>query len=253
MAIAGTSMSSPHAAGVSLLVKAAHPTWTPEEIKSALMTSSVQTVVKEDGVTPAGAVRHGAGSIRADRAVNPTLVFNETYADFVAAGSDPLHRIDLNLASIDATTMPGLITTQRTAINVSGRRRTSTSRPSAPAGVNIIVGNSNRPTDPQHRQVDVRRVDTFSIRISAPNVANGQYFGRIRLDAAPRAATRSPSRWRSSRQQGAVDARRNTCSPATIASRRPALSHCTVTVSNLGVDRRATRASRSSTSRRARR
>ena len=29
----------------------------------------------------------GAGSIRADRAVNPTLVFNETYADFVAAGT----------------------------------------------------------------------------------------------------------------------------------------------------------------------
>ena len=58
-AIAGTSMSSPHSAGVSALVKAAHPTWTPAEIKSALMTSSVQTVVKEDGVTPADAVRHG--------------------------------------------------------------------------------------------------------------------------------------------------------------------------------------------------
>ena len=78
MAIAGTSMSSPHAAGVSALVKAAHPTWTPEEIKSALMTSSVQTVVKEDGITPADPFDMGAGSIRADRAVNPTLVFNET-------------------------------------------------------------------------------------------------------------------------------------------------------------------------------
>ena len=107
MAIAGTSMSSPHSAGVSALVKAAHPTWTPEEIKSALMTSSVQAVVKEDGITPADAFDMGAGSIRADRAVNPTLVFDETYANFVAAGSDPLHRIDLNLASIDATTMTG--------------------------------------------------------------------------------------------------------------------------------------------------
>ncbi|MGZ4440028.1 MAG: S8 family serine peptidase, partial [Gaiellaceae bacterium] len=115
-AIAGTSMSSPHATGVSALVKAAHPDWTPEEIKSALMTSSVQKVVKEDGTTPADPFDMGAGSIRADRAVNPTLVFNVTFADFVAAGSDPLHRIDLNIPSVDATTMTGKIVTHRTAI-----------------------------------------------------------------------------------------------------------------------------------------
>ena len=76
-------------------------------IKSALMTSSVQTVVKEDGVTPADPFDTGAGSIRADRAVNPTLVFDETFEDFVASASDPLHRIDLNLASVDAPTMTG--------------------------------------------------------------------------------------------------------------------------------------------------
>ncbi len=43
------------------------------------MTSSVQTVVKEDGVTPATPFDMGAGSIRANRAVNPTVVFDETY------------------------------------------------------------------------------------------------------------------------------------------------------------------------------
>ena len=64
---------------------------------------------------PATPFDDGAGSIRADRAVNPTLVFDETYADFVASATDPLHRIDLNLASIDATTMTGEITTKRTA------------------------------------------------------------------------------------------------------------------------------------------
>ena len=120
-AIAGTSMSSPHSAGVSALVKAAHPTWTPAMIKSALMTSSVQTVVKEDGVTPADPFDMGAGSIRADRAVNPTLVFDESYAHMVSAGSNPLHRIDLNIASIDATTFTGSVTTSRTAIERLGQ------------------------------------------------------------------------------------------------------------------------------------
>ena len=140
-AIAGTSMASPHSAGVSALVKAAHPDWTPEEIKSALMTSSVQDVVKENGSTPASVFDDGAGSIRADRAVNPTLVFNETYSDFVAAGSDKLHRVDLNIPSIDETTMSGSITTQRTAINVSGANQTLDVNMTAPAGVTITVNN----------------------------------------------------------------------------------------------------------------
>ena len=66
----------------------------------------------------------GAGSIRADRAVNPTLVFDETLRRLRRRGADPLHRIDLNIPSIDATTMTGSITTPRTAINVSGKKQT---------------------------------------------------------------------------------------------------------------------------------
>src|SRR6185312_13986898 len=120
-AIAGTSMSSPHSAGISALIKAAHPDWSPAMIKSALMTSAAQGVVKEDGTTPATPFDDGAGSIRADRAINPTLVFDETYDDFVASKADPLPRIDLNIASVNAPTMSGQITTKRTAINVSGR------------------------------------------------------------------------------------------------------------------------------------
>ncbi len=199
-------MASPHAAGVSALVKAAHPTWTPAEIKSALMTSSVQAVVKEDGVTPATPFDMGAGSIRADRAVNPTLVFDETYADFVAAGSDVLHRVDLNIPSIDATTMTGpdhdeADRAERLGHGASrlsrgdhfaGRRSRSTSPTLHPAPA---------PSGATARWASERAApSTFWVTISAPGLADGQYFGRITLkpDAAAR---RSPSPWPSSRSR----------------------------------------------------
>jgi len=229
MAIAGTSMSSPHSAGVSALVKAAHPTWTPEMIKSALMTSSVQTVVKEDGVTPADAFDMGAGSIRADRAVNPTLVFNETYANFVAAGSDTLHRVDLNLASVDATTFTGDLTTHRTAMNVSGKNQSLDVNVTAPAGVTITV-NDGRPL-----HVASGASLTFPIEISAPDVANGQYQGRINL--VPRNGGNTVSMPVAFvRKQGTVTLT-HTCSPLSFpkfTNAHPTATHCTVGAANLG-------------------
>ncbi|MFH8251437.1 S8 family serine peptidase [Microbacterium sp. B2969] len=137
-AIAGTSMSSPHAAGVSALVKAAHPTWTPGQIKSALMTSSLQSVVNVDG-SAAGVFDRGAGSIRADRAISPVLTISDTAADFFASAADPNSRIDLNIPSIQVNPLPGAVSVKRTVTNVSGASQTFTVKTKSETGLKIAV------------------------------------------------------------------------------------------------------------------
>jgi hypothetical protein len=174
-------MSSPHAAGVSALVKAAHPDWTPAMIKSALMTSAVQGAVKEDGVTPATPFDAGAGSIRADLAVNPTLVFDETYEDFVSSATEPLSRIDLNLASVDAPTMTGLIITKRTAINVSDKDQELEVNVEAPAGAEIIVTDKS-PKGPEPRRASqprCRRATTRFISRKTARPTSGSPSARL--------------------------------------------------------------------------
>jgi len=244
MAIAGTSMSSPHATGVSALVKAAHPDWTPMEIKSALMTSSVQSVVKEDGVTPADPFDMGAGSIRADRAVNPTLVFDENYADFLAAANDTLHRIDLNMASVDATTMTGWITTKRVATNVSGHDQDLEVSTQAPDGVQIIVTdrkskNPHKDGKPANllksdKRIHLKKNGTTDIwiTISAPEVVNGQYFGRITLDPKKPGSNPVTIPVAFVKRQGVVTLTHE-CAPTTFPQ-KTGVAHCSATVANFG-------------------
>jgi hypothetical protein len=223
-AIAGTSMSSPHAAGASALVKAKHPDWTPAMIKSALMTSSLQTAVKEDGVTPVDPFDAGAGTLRVNRAVNPTLVFNETAANYAASAGDPLNRINLNLPSIDAPTMTGTITTTRTAINVSGQNQSLKVSTSAPAGATITVGTNNSPIS-----VTAGQSVTFPITISAPTLPEAQYFGRITLTPTKGGATPVTIPVAFFKHQGNVTLT-HTCSPTTVAVDQP--SNCTASVAN---------------------
>ncbi len=175
MAIAGTSMSSPHSTGVSALVKAAHPDWTPGQIKSALMTSSAQDVLKETGA-PSDPWDRGAGAIRADRAIAPTVTFDVPASAYYASADDLLGRVDLNLASINADPMPGTITTTRTLTNVSGRTQWFHVGTTAPRGASIAVS-------PSRFTLAAGQSQTIRVTISAPKIADGWYFGEIDIRA----------------------------------------------------------------------
>ncbi len=84
----GTSMSSPHVAGLAALMKELHPDWSPMMIKSALMTTGVDVL---DGGTPPAAetnsvliFRQGAGHVQPNSAADPGLVFDSDYYDWLA-------------------------------------------------------------------------------------------------------------------------------------------------------------------------
>ncbi len=117
--ISGTSMSSPHNAGAGALFRALFPTWTAQEIKSAIMLSSTtEFMVKEDGATPADAFDHGAGRIVLGDAKRVGLVMSESVANFLAAdpelGGDPS---SLNLASMMDSNCVGTCSWTRTVSN----------------------------------------------------------------------------------------------------------------------------------------
>ena len=136
----GTSMSTPHVSGIAALLIEKHPDWTPAQIKSALMTTARQDIVKEDGVTRADPFDFGAGHMVPNRAINPGLTYDAGLFDYLAAtcgtvsplvseedcgtlesfgfSQDPA---DLNLPSIAVSDMVGTKTIRRTVTNVGGR------------------------------------------------------------------------------------------------------------------------------------
>jgi minor extracellular serine protease Vpr len=69
LTIGGSSMASPHVAGVAALLREIHPNLGPQEIKALLMNQATHRVRNLDG-TPAPATVMGAGRVRADRSAD---------------------------------------------------------------------------------------------------------------------------------------------------------------------------------------
>ncbi|GJM08741.1 MAG: hypothetical protein DHS20C11_10170 [Lysobacteraceae bacterium] len=111
--LTGTSASSPHVAGAAALLKSLHPSWTPAQIRSALMMSAAPAVAELGG--PSNADEQGAGTVNLDAATGVGLVMDETFSNYLAAdpamGGDPA---TLNLPSMRSNDCAGDCSWQRT-------------------------------------------------------------------------------------------------------------------------------------------
>jgi len=70
ISMSGTSMAAPHVAGVAALIKQAHPGWTNEQVKAAIMNTAVDLADPVSAEVP----RQGAGRVDAYAAVNTPVV-----------------------------------------------------------------------------------------------------------------------------------------------------------------------------------
>jgi hypothetical protein len=161
-AIQGTSMSSPHIAGSAALVKDLHPTWTPGQIKSALMTTAKSDNVTNIDGSLAGVFDRGSGRVRLQRAGQPGATLDVPGADFTAFQNE-LYRT--NYPSFYHPSFPGAMTVQRTLHSVIATGATYTLSSTGPSDLDI--------TTPPSVFVPAGGNGTFNIAIDARDVPDG--------------------------------------------------------------------------------
>jgi subtilisin family serine protease len=191
--LSGTSMSSPHVAGLGALLKSLHPDWSPMAIKSALMTTGYDVL---DGGTPAPNTnpvlifRQGAGHVNPNSAANPGVVYDSGWSDWLAfiCATQPQgltstcnalwssgyskDASDFNSPSIAIGALAGSQTVTRRITNVSGNPLTLA------ASVTGLVGITTTVT-PASLTLDPGETKSFTVtfrRTSAPlnNYTGGQ-------------------------------------------------------------------------------
>lgn len=176
----GTSMSSPHVAGLAALLKDAHPDWSPMAVKSALMTTAYD-VLDGPNTNPLVIFRQGAGHVRPNSAVDPGLVFDSNFNDWLSficgvqpgggcTGVTPMDPSNLNVASIAIGDLAGLQTVTRKVTNVSGGPLTVSASITGMAGFNVLISPSTLNLQPG-------QVGTFTVAITRTTATLNAYTG----------------------------------------------------------------------------
>jgi subtilisin family serine protease len=172
--LSGTSMATPHVAGVAAMLKQGHPDWSPAAIKSALMTTARQDVQMPDelDIIP---FDYGSGHIVPNTSNSPGLVYDmtddeyDTFScaigspDVTQARCDELEALgfsfepaDLNQPNISLSRLTSARTVTRRVTSVSDTTETYNVEIEYPIGVDVQISPSTLTLGPgQSAEFDV--------------------------------------------------------------------------------------------------
>jgi subtilisin family serine protease len=206
--LSGTSMASPHVAGIFALLKEAHPDWTPAMAKSALMTTARQNLKKTFADAAADPFDIGAGHIVPEEAFDPGLaydaglfeyaafscgnnvsIFTPGTCNFLASLGLSFDGSDLNYPSIGIGKLVGSQTVTRTVTNVANNNgnKSFTVSVDAPPGIEVSV-------NPSTIKLKRGETATYEVTLTATEdaVAEEWAFGSLTWSHGGEYSVRSP-------------------------------------------------------------